>query len=181
MQYRLALLQKECPTSFTYMMQGSIYRWLNPKIITQDHMAIQFIFTDWKAGLVKTQANYPPRPIESRRIPLLSLDDTEAYIRGKLAQYVYYKNKSDEEIPLCNDKDLWRKEDTYKYYKNPQKMSRSTKNFDNANDAYARKSQDGNVGTVIKVPGEVVACKYCPAFTVCKQKDSLIADGSLQL
>lgn len=29
-----------------YILQGSIYRWLNPQLITKDEMAIQFIFTD---------------------------------------------------------------------------------------------------------------------------------------
>lgn len=30
-----------------YILQGSIYRWLNPEIITKDVLTIQFIFTDW--------------------------------------------------------------------------------------------------------------------------------------
>jgi hypothetical protein len=30
-----------------YMIQGSIYRWLNPEIITDDFVDIMMIFTDW--------------------------------------------------------------------------------------------------------------------------------------
>jgi len=40
---------------------------------------------------------------------------------------------------------------------------------------------DGGVGIVVEKPGQVLACKYCPAFPICSQKDELIADGSLQL
>jgi hypothetical protein len=93
-------------------------------------------------------------------------------------------NKPEGELPLCTDKELWRKEPAYKYYKNPASAasgSRSTKNFDTIAEAHARLLEDGNVGTVVEVPGEVVACKYCNAFPVCTQKDALIADGSLKL
>jgi len=36
-----------------YILQGSIYRWLNPDIITKDNMAIDFIFTDWSQAKAK--------------------------------------------------------------------------------------------------------------------------------
>ena len=73
------------------------------------------------------------------------------------------------------------KNSTYKYYKNPQKTDRSTKNFDNLAEANLRMIDDGNVGTVLTVKGEVKRCHYCAAFTVCKQKDAYLADGTLQL
>ena len=34
-----------------YRLQGSMYRWLNPKIITKDVFNINYIFTDFNAGL----------------------------------------------------------------------------------------------------------------------------------
>lgn len=164
-----------------YRLQGSIYRWLNPEIITQDHMAIQFLFTDWFPGRAKADPKYPQRPVEQKLIPLLPIEETEAFIRNKLTQIQKYQNSPEELLPLCNDKELWRTEPQFKYYKNPEKTSRSTKNFDNKQDAYLRLAQDGNVGIVVEVPGQVIACKYCPAFPVCSQKDALVAEGSLIL
>jgi len=166
-----------------YQLQGSIYRWLNPDIIKADSMAIQFFFTDWAARDAKTNPNYPQKKVEQRLVPLLSLTETEKYMNSKLAEYERYRNVPEGEIPLCTDAELWRKEDTYKYYKKPETagVGRSTKNFSNAGDAYARLEADGNVGTVIKVPGQAIACKFCAAFLACTQKDLLIADGSLQL
>ena len=67
-----------------YQLQGSIYRWLNPEIITQDHMAIQFLFTDWFPGRAKADPKYPQRPVEQKLIPLLPIEETEAFIRNKL-------------------------------------------------------------------------------------------------
>lgn len=168
-----------------YKLQGSIYRWLDaasphPRI-TQDHMAIQFFFTDWMAGRAKGDKNYPSRQVEQLLIPLMTLEDTEDYVSSKYTQLQMFKDADESEIPLCTDKELWRKDPVWKYYKNPTKRARSTKNFDNLKEAYDALTKDGNVGVVVEVPGEVVACKFCDAFPICSQKDSLIADGSLKL
>lgn len=163
-----------------FQLQGSIYRWLNPEIITDDHMAINFILTDYMPAR-SADPNYPSSPTPQKLIPLLSLDDTERFIRNKLLQIQQLADRPEDELPKCTDEELWRKPPAWKYYANPQKMGRSTKNFDNAAEAYARLAKDGNKGVVIEEGGEVMACKYCPAFPICSQKDDLIADGSLKL
>lgn len=164
-----------------YQLQGSIYRWLNPDIITEDHMAIQFIFTDWMPGRAKADPLYPSESVKQQLIPLLSLADTEQFIKNKLTQMQLHKHAPEHELPLCTDKELWRREPQYKYYKNPQKLARSTKNFTSLGDANQRLAEDGHVGTVVTIPGAVTACKFCAAFPICTQKDFLIADGSLIL
>lgn len=164
-----------------YRLQGSIYRWLNPEIITQDHMAIQFFFTDWMPGRAKADPLYPQRITEQLLIPLMSLQETEEYIRSRLQLFSQHIDADESELPLCTDKELWRRDPEYKYYKNPAKTARSTKNFDNLFEASQRQREDGGVGIVVTVPGQATACKYCAAFPVCTQKDQLIADGSLIL
>jgi len=164
-----------------YQLQGSIYRWLNPDIITQDEMAIQFIFTDWQAMRAKTDPKYPPRQTLQKLIPLLSVEETDSFIKRKITEIEKYKDSPEKDLPLCSDKQLWRTEPTFKYYKNPDKTTRSTKNFDNKQEAYNRLAADGGKGIVKEVPGQVIACKYCDAFPICTQKDDLIAEGSLIL
>lgn len=164
-----------------YTQQGSIYRWLDPKKIHQDRMDIHYIFTDWKGAMAKTDPSYPPKRFHTQSFDLLSLNETEAFIRKKLAQIEQYWDAPEEEIPQCNDDELWRSEPQFKYYKNPEKTARSTKNFDTMQDAMIRLSEDGNVGIVKEVPGQVTACKYCPAFAACTQKDQLVAAGDLIL
>jgi hypothetical protein len=164
-----------------YRIQGSIYRWLNPDIITKDHMAIQFFFTDWMPGRAKADPLYPQRITEQLLIPLMSLEETEEYVRSRLQLFAKHKDSKESELPFCTDKELWRRDPEFKYYKNPAKTARSTKNFDNLGDANQRQLADGNVGIVVTIPGQAVACKYCAAFSVCTQKDQLIASGSLIL
>jgi hypothetical protein len=164
-----------------YILQGSLYRWLNPTIITKDTMAIQFIFSDWQAVRAKTDPNYPPNRTVQKLFKLMPLPETEQYVRNRVALLDRYWNAPEQDIPRCTDDELWRQEPVYKYYKNPNNTGRSTKNFDTKQDAYVRMSQDGNVGKVVEHPGQVVACKYCSAFPVCTQKDDLIAAGDLIL
>ena len=144
-------------------------------------MDIHYIFTDWKGAMVKSDPSYPPKRFHTQSFELLSLNETEAFIRKKLGLIEQYWDAPEEEIPQCNDDELWRSEPQFKYYKNPEKTARSTKNFDTMQDAMLRLSEDGNVGVVKEVPGQVTACKYCPAFAACTQKDQLIAVGDLIL
>lgn len=164
-----------------YTQQGSIYRWLDPQLITQDQMDIHYIFTDWKPAMAKSDSNYPQRRFYKQTFPLLSLSETEAFIRRKLDLIDQYWDAPEDDIPHCTDEELWRSEPVFKYYKNPTKTARSTKNFDNKQDAYFRLAEDGGKGLIKEVPGQVTACKYCPAFAVCSQKDQLVAAGDLFL
>lgn len=164
-----------------YTWQGSIYRWLDPELITSDQMAIQFLFTDWNAGKAKADPNYPQRRFKTQVFDLRSVAETESFIRRKLDLIEQYWDAPEEEIPECTDEDLWRSEPIYKYYKNPEKTVRSTKNFTIYQEAMMRYIEDGSVGLVKEHPGQVTACKYCQAFPVCTQKDALIAKGDLVL
>lgn len=161
--------------------QGSIYRWLNPEIVTKDELHIHYIFKDWSKKQAQVDATYPPKSFHTQKIPMMNLAETEHFIVSKLHQIEKYMNAEEAEIPLCSDEDLWRTEPKFKYYKNPTKTLRSTANFDNKQEAYIRLNQEGGVGIVKEVPGEVKACKYCAAFSVCSQAQRLIIDGDLKI
>lgn len=165
-----------------YIMQGSIYRWLNPDIITDDYMSICFIFTDWQSTrYLSDPKNYPPNQIVTRDFRLHSAASVQAFVEERVKALNHYQDKPEAELPECTDKELWRKEDTYKYYKNPEKTTRSTANFATMIEAQQRYVEDGAVGVIKTVKGGVSACKYCSAFTMCTQKDRLIESGDLKL
>lgn len=166
---------------FDYAMQGSIYRWLNPDIITKDVMSIQFIFTDWQRAQARQNPNYPQKKTETKRYKLIPTLEVEAFVTKKINDYEKYRELPDAQIPYCTDEELWRDPPVWKYYKDPSKMTRSTKNFDNETEAYDRCKADGNVGMVVHNPGQAKACLYCPGFAACKQKDELIRDGHLEI
>lgn len=168
-----------------YIQQMSIYRWLNPTIITRDDASIGFIFTDWsKLNAIKS-TDYPQSRVMGYPLQLMSELETDAWIKAKLSAISLAMDKPEEELPLCTPDDLWQKPSTFKYFKNPakaeEKGARSTKNFNTMVEAQARLAEDNYVGTVKEVKGKVGFCKYCPGFEKCTQKDQLIADGLLTI
>jgi len=90
-----------------------------------------------------------------------------------------YWDSPEQEIPECEDSDLWRSQSTHKYFKSTNQI-RSTKNFDTADQAFSYMASQGNVGVVKEFPGRVMACNYCSAFSLCSQKNQLMAAGYLQ-
>ncbi len=160
-----------------YCLQGSIYRWLNPELVTGDHINIQFIFTDWsKAEARRNKETYPQQKVLNHPVKLMSMEDTERWIFAKLRQLTKAWNAPEEQIPDCTDKELWRPDPQFKYYSDPTKTDgRATRNFPTMNEAAAYKAEKGK-GVVITVLGEPKACGYCKAFDVCKQKDRYFND-----
>lgn len=167
-----------------YILQGSIYRWLNPKKITKDEMAIQFIFTDWSKAKAMADPKYPQQRIQQKILPLKSVLETDSFVKRKLAQVEQFWDAPEESLPPCLDEDLWRSEVVFKYYgwhKKENRLVLKPKNFDTKQEAMIRMAEDGGKGLIKEVPGQVMACKYCNAFSVCSQKDALIASGDLIL
>ncbi len=167
--------------SVKYVEQGSLYRWLDPEIITQDQMQIHYIFTDWKGSFVKTDPKYPTKSFYTQNFDLLSEQATEFLVNKKLALIDKYWDAPEEDIPYCTDEELWRSKPQFKYYKNGDiNAARSTKNFDTNQDAVIHMTtKGGGAGAIREVPGQVTACKYCPVFAMCSQKDALITSGEL--
>lgn len=173
-----------------YTWQGSIYRWLNPTIITQDEMAIQFLFTDWSAAQARANPKYPQQRTLQRTFRLRPVVETEHFILDKIRQLDRFWLAQESDLPACTDEDLWRSEPVWKYYRKADATGKSTKNFSveefgspaaAKQNAYLRMAQDGNTGKVIEYPGKAKACKYCPAFPVCHQAQSLVAAGDLDV
>lgn len=164
-----------------YILQGSIYRWIAPHLITKDSIRINYIFTDWSAGN-GYQTNYPPAPQVSVEYPLMSLEQTEKWIRNRLAEIEKQSQLPEPDMKYCTDSELWRGDDVWKYYKKSQaEQKRATKNFESEVEAKKYYAEQGFTGQLLKVPGEVKACIYCPGFELCTQKNILINSGDLKV
>jgi hypothetical protein len=164
-----------------YTQQASIYKWLAPDRITDNTVHIQYIFTDWSAAQAARDPSYPQTRVITKEYPIWSTEQTQHFISEKLNLLTEYLDKPQESLPECTKEELWESETVYKYYKNPSKMSRSTKNSDSLDEANLRLANDGGVGTVVTVRGEVKACRYCEVSEICKQAQNLIQQGRLVL
>lgn len=165
----------------SYQLQMSIYRWLNQDKILDDHGRVNFIFTDWNKFDAVQQAdqNYPPRKIMHRNIPLLSLEETEEWVRAKIAEVHQHQKTPESQLPECTPEELWMSAPKFKYYADPSKANqpgtRSSKNFEDLAEAQKHMMEKGK-GTVVTVPGTPKRCGYCSAFPICTQKDKYTHD-----
>lgn len=155
-----------------YCLQGSIYRWIHHDKITSDHIHINFVFTDWMRARAKADPKYPQQRVLTHRVKLLSLQETDTWIRNRIKTLEAHADLPEEALPRCTDRDLWRGETTWRYYSDPKKAldptTRSSKNFTDAKEAQSHLAMKG-VGVIVEKPGAVKACGYCPAFPICSQ------------
>lgn len=168
-----------------YRIQGSIYRWLNPDIIRSDWMKINFIFTDWSALKARADKNYPQKRVETKKYQLMSIADTEQYLKGRLSELKRYWGLKENQLPQCTPEELWQRPTTWAYYKNPKSTTRATKVFTEEDGGFAaaeqRRIDDGSVGIVVTRPGEVKFCRYCNARPICKQAEGYVTAKLLEV
>ena len=165
-----------------YALQGSIYRWLNPDIITEDHLHIEYIFLDWQAFKVQQDPKYPKTRILTKKLPLLSLEQTESFIRERLHELAAYEHLQQADLPECNRVELWQDPPKYALYKDPNNRKRATKLFENQAEAMQyNREKFGGTGHIETRESEPTFCKYCPAHGVCTQAEQFVLKGILTL
>jgi len=164
-----------------YRKQGSIYRWLNPDIITDSIIDIQYIFTDWSKLQAMKDKAYPQMRLVTQSLPLMTVEETEQMVTAVLNRVNSLLDKPQADLPLCTKEELWQTDPVYKYYKDPSKTARATKNFDNLADANDRLVKDGSVGIVKTIHGQVKRCPYCNVVEICEQAIQLRQSGLLIL
>ncbi len=171
----------------SYKMQGSIYRWLNPEKITKDYIEIQYIFTDWSGATAKRDKKYPQAKYVTEQYPLMSVEATNEWVTNKIREIKRLIGLAQVQLPRCTPEELWQKDAIFKYYKNPEKIARATKNFSKPDYADPKAAAQqfyadhGEVGRVIEVPAEVKRCKYCSVKEICDQAKILVEQGLAKL
>lgn len=161
-----------------YILQGSMYRWILSDLIKDDIMRIEFIFTDWQKFMAKNNPKYPQTKVAHREFPLMSLVETEEWIDLKIDDILANAGKDQDQMVQCTPEELWQQKDTFKYYSKQEtadKGGRCTRKFDSMADAQIHMTEKGK-GVIVTVPGEVKACTYCPAFSVCEQRKNYFKD-----
>lgn len=164
-----------------YALQGSIYRWLNPDIIEDDYIDVYMLFTDWSELKAKADPKYPQNRIITRTLPLLSMEETESYVRSRITEMEMHMDKPNDDLPLCTPEELWMDPPKWAFYRDKTKTARATKLYDNAAEAHLANSKTNGKGLVTKRDSEPKFCRYCPARPVCTQAEQYIANGQLKI
>lgn len=162
------------------ILQASIYRWLNQDKVTQEDFSILWLFTDWSKKEARQNKDYPQKRWMEQKYFLKPIEVIEEYIVNKLNSIDKLLDRPECELPDCTKEDLWMDDPVWKYYKDPTKTARSTKNFTSQSEANMRLIKDGNVGLVVEYKAYAKRCGYCPCSTICEQYLDLKSKGLIQ-
>ena len=151
-----------------YKLQGSIYRWLNPNLITNDKIKIIYIMHDWTSRDAKINSDYPQTPVIAVDYDLYSLDYTENFIKNKIQEI------QNGGAPECVAS-LKLSDPVWQYFSKPD-SKRAAKNFTNQTDANHYVMTKGK-GFIKMKPRVATGCKYCTARSICTQYQNLLLQG----
>lgn len=155
-----------------YMQQMSLYKWINPTKITDEYGSIEFIFKDWSKLKASYEEGYPATPVISRPLQLMTLAESEKFIRDKLIDIETNMDLPEDQIRYCTPEELWQDPAEYKYYAKPESQ-RASKNFQQDAAAAAAHLHAKGKGEVREIPSKAGACNYCNAATICEQYEEL--------
>ena len=161
-----------------YVLQLSLYRWLNPELIHENTGVIQFIFKNWNKNLTFSNPNYPSLPILEYPLKLTPIVNIENWVQRKLALIEQYWDADEKDIPLCTDADVWRGATKWKYY-GKENAKKASKNFDDPYSAQLHLNTKGK-GFIKEVKATLTGCLYCKALHSCSQGKGYLADGSIK-
>lgn len=163
-----------------YERQLSIYRYLLTAegYDVNDVGYIDFFFTDWQGIKARNDKDYPQHRIHAGyRIQLMTMEDTETYIREQLEAIERDRNKADDNLTPCTRQELWAENEKYAVYKNGAK--RASRVLDSREEAEEYKAQKRISGFIQKRDPKVRRCNYCSAFPFCNQGQSYANQGLL--
>lgn len=161
-----------------HIKQGSLYKLLNPKKITADTMAINYLFTDWSAAKAKADPKYPQCAVTQQVFELMPVEQTRKFAEHKIMEIKRLQDAPESELPDCTDEELWRSEDVFKYYSKPDAL-RASKNFTSPVEARLYLQEKGGKGEIRLVKGKARACNYCAAAIICNQRAALLEADEL--
>lgn len=144
-----------------FRQQMSIYKWLNPDVITGNTFTICYILQDWK----NANREEVPTPVPHKEYEFLSEAETEEFLSARIDALVNNYSLDEEAIARCPDSELWLTPIIYKYYASLT-STRSSKNFTDLAEANAYAKAKGK-GTLLKTGGEALRCKYCEGKALC--------------
>lgn len=159
-----------------WALQGSIYRWLRPDIITEDSVQIEYVFSDWNEYDLK-KLNYPPKKIMSFRIPLHSIQDTERWIIQRTKELDAMATLPQDQMNPCTPKEIWQSAARYAYYSRTG-LVKATKIYDNQSEANDRVALKGGYVDVRR--GIPKFCNYCGGKSICEQRQGFVRAGLLK-
>jgi hypothetical protein len=151
-----------------YKNQVNAYAWLANKALNLRTVAgeVTAILDGWSRREADRDPGYPQAKIVKIPLPILDIEDTERWLRTRIAQFDSAMNLPDEKLRVCTPEERWEKPFTWRVVKKGNKKSKRNFYADRGQtrldaEAFAFTQMDGQY-EVIDKEGERTRCdRYC--------------------
>ena len=163
-----------------YIIQLSIYRWIlqnEEKDLIGKNLSneafIYYIFTDWSKKEAIAKKDYPQTRIKPISINLLTLNETENFIKEKIEQIKIFKDTRDSLLPYCTKKELWQEDEKFAVIKKGAK--KAIKVLNTMHEAIKLKNamKEKDEYNIVKREEKAKRCNYCKVSSYCSQYQML--------
>lgn len=137
-------------------------------------LGVNAIIKDWRKGECKKYNDYPPVPFQKVNIKLWSFEEQEKFVKERIEIYKQALALPESKLPICSDKDRWKKEDTYAIYKGSNKTATRVLNSKpdaelwletaNARETKENYRIEERKGIDMKCTEYCLVCDYCPYY-----------------
>jgi hypothetical protein len=149
-----------------WRMQGIIYSWLlHNNDCRVKKCRIVAMLKDHSKSKAKFDSSYPQSPVFIYEFQVTKelLEEAEKFVKQRVAEYLKYIDKADDDIPPCTDKERWAEKTKHAVMKKGNK--RAVKVCDTIIEAQQKADSLGAGHYVETRPG---TSKKCSDYCVCK-------------
>ena len=159
--------------------QLNIYAWLieTHKKVPIKGLNIVAFLRDWSSREAENKENYPRAAMVQIPITLWSMEEREAYIKGRIAKHseAEYAIETGDSLPDCTPKEMWEKPTTYAVKKIGGVRAKYV--LDSMEAALKSLEELGKDYEIEIRPGERTRCaNYCQVNKWCKQYQNYLIE-----
>ena len=151
-----------------HVAQLNILRWLVYGIFPKvSKLTINLLLKDWSAGKAKSTPDFPRIPFVSISAPLWTMEQTEAYIKGRVEAFRAAAGKPDNELPECTTEETWERPNVYAIVKDGGK--RAIPGGLCSTMEIAKQNMGPKMHIEVRVGGRPRCAEYCIVSHLCNQ------------
>jgi hypothetical protein len=151
-----------------HIAQLNVLRWLvNDLFPKVSKLTINLLLKDWSAGKAKSSPDFPRIPFVSIPAPLWTMEQTTAYIKGRVEAFRAAAGLPDDQLPECTADEMWEKPTVFAIIKDGGK--RAIPGGLCATQAEADAKMCPKMHVEVRVGGRVRCAEYCVVSHLCSQ------------
>ena len=157
-----------------HIAQLNVLRWLVHDIFPKvSKLTINLLLKDWSSGKAKSDPNFPRIPFVSISAPVWTMEQVEAYIKGRVEAFRAATGLPDDKLPECTPEETWEKPTVYAVVKDGGKRAIPGGLCETKSEAQSKLGPKMHIET--RIGGRPRCAEYCVVSHLCNQYQAYLA------